>query len=95
MDEFPLIDACTEHLKQIRSAAATPESRFEERFKDMRAREFARQRTAIEASIAAAPLPRFTAAELAECAAPDPWGEEIRAMQARDARAREAKERSR
>ena len=72
-------------IAALRGASATAATTFEENFKKMRQREFARARAAIDAT----PRPRLTVAEtadLAQYAPPDPYEKDLRALRAKEGR---------
>jgi hypothetical protein len=87
-EDFTPPDAFAADIIKRREAEPTPESRFAEQYKAARLRELDAEHAEIDASIAAAPQPRLTAAELAEWDPPDPYAAGIKALQLKEASAR-------
>lgn len=80
-------DAYGPGLAKMRAANATPESRFEDEYKERRLAELEREHAASTARVAA--VPRMTAAEeaeLARYAPPDPYAAGLAALREKKAR---------
>jgi len=74
----------THGLTALRAATATPESTFEDRWKAERLAALSTEHRDIAASIAAAPQPRLTAAQVAEFAPPNSYQVALAAMKEDD-----------
>ena len=70
-------------LAQLRAAAATDRSRFEDEWKAKRLAALEAEHARTAAHIEATPSPRLTTAELSEFAAPDPYREGLQALKLR------------
>jgi len=79
-------DPYAKDLAALRSAEATPESTFEEEWKKRRLAGFEAEARQRDAHVAAHPLPRMRASELADYEPPDPYAAGIKALQAKESR---------
>ena len=95
-NDYAPLDPYGADLATLRAAAATPEQTFEDKWKAERLHEVIADSVEMrddDGYVAELRLAEAEA-EVGECAPPNPYAAGIKALQARDARAREAKENS-